>query len=297
LVHAILEDFIAETVPGESQEVRSPDFRWNEEHRERLHAIADARFAEYEQMGRTGRPLLWRIQKEATLADLDEFLIADSDLRAELQMRPHDVELPFGMGDRAPSSRREDAAAAEVEAAGRTIRLRGLIDRVDWRSDGVPVVLDYKTGKAVGQKEFNTDPVRGGSSLQLGVYAEAAMQHYGTDTAQAHYWYVSARGGFKRAGYAWTDDRRARFADAVGTIVRGIEEGDFPPNPGNYDTFRGDFQNCAFCPFTRVCPVDRDGECERAVLSGNLMEYVAMRAFDSESAAGDGTPVTGKVTS
>ena len=121
------------------------------------------------------------------------------------------------------------------------------------------------------------------------MYAEAAKQRFDTDRAEAYYWFTSAKGKFKRVGYAWTSDKSARFTDAIETIVEGIERGDFPPNPGDFNTFFGDFENCGFCPFTRICPVDRDEELEQAIRSGRLVDYVNMGQPLSDR-AGEDTP-------
>ena len=290
LVHQILEDFIAESLPSAEHALDGPDQRWSEDDRVRLHTHAAKRSDEYEKLGRTGRPLLWKIHQEATAADFDAFLPADEKFRTDKQMVPHEVELPFGIAPRpgqATDGARAEAAMIRT-AQGREIPLRGLIDRVDWRAgDGVPVVIDYKTGKATPQSELEKDPVRGGKSLQLGAYAEAVKQHYGVDNAQAYYWYISAKGQGKRAGYTWSDPNHERFLDAVDTIVSGIEAGDFPPNPGDYSTWGGDFENCRYCPFTRICPVDRDEELERAITSGSLVDFVALGEFDAQAEAAE----------
>jgi ATP-dependent helicase/DNAse subunit B len=209
-------------------------------------------------------------------------LRADEELRSELRSVPVDVEMPFGL-PRGRSGEPEPAAEVTLED-GRTIRLRGLIDRLDMRSDGVPVVLDYKTGRASSPAEFERDPVVGGRRLQLGVYAEAAKQRLGTDDAYAYYWFTSSRGGFKHVGYPWTAERRERFTDAVETIVDGIERGDFPPNPGDYNGYYGSFENCSFCSFTRICPVDRDEELEQAIRSNRLVDYVRLHEIPPETA-------------
>ncbi|MFT7474122.1 MAG: ATP-dependent helicase/nuclease subunit B [Verrucomicrobiales bacterium] len=277
LYHQILEDFIAGSLPGEEHAFDSPDYRWTDEDRARLFATAEKRYDEYEALGRTGRPILWAIKREETTADLDAFLRSDNEMRAERRSLPNNVEMAFGLPDR--TSGVEEPAALVSLPDGRTLRLRGFIDRLDIRTvDGVPVVHDYKTGGFRGQeqKKFDEDPVLGGTKLQLGVYAEAARQRFETDEAQAYYWFTSAKGGFKRVGYSWTDERSARFTEAVETIVDGIERGDFPPNPGDLDQFFGEFKNCSFCPFTRICPVDRDEELEQAIKSGRLVDYVAM---------------------
>lgn len=275
LWHAIVEDFIGESVTGAEHAREHPEHGWSEEDELRLRGHAERRYREYEELGRTGRQILWAIRREETDSDLQSFLREDEVLRADKRTVPTEVELPFGM-DRGEGS---EASAAEVALSdGRRLRLRGLIDRVDTRNDGTPVVIDYKTGRAAKQSAFEKDPVVGGTKLQLGVYAEAARQHYGTERAEAYYWYTSTKGQFATAGYPWTPERRDRFIDALDTIVTGIETGVFPPNPGEYNAYYATFDNCSFCDFTRICPADRDEEFERAVASGRLTDFVLMHA-------------------
>ncbi len=280
LIHAILEDFIRESIDPASEvsSIEHPDQRWTEGDRSRLIEIAHTYFQEYEDLNRTGKSILWAIRKEETLVDLDLFLRSDEALRMAKRTVPHSVELPFGMGNRFDAS----ANAAVVDLGnGRSLSLRGLIDRVDTRpEDGAPLVLDYKTGKAKKQKDFDDDPVLGGNKLQLGAYAYAAKQVLGTDDAYAYYWYSSTKGGFATSGYRWGQDQDARFVSAVTTILDGIEAGQFPPNPGEFNTFWGSHENCGYCPFNRLCPGDRTEEFEAAVSSGRLVEYVAMKAPD-----------------
>ena len=282
--HSVLEHFIEEALPGRPHAPQSADTSWTPEARWRLGEHAKRFFDEYEAMGRTGRPLLWRIEKEKLEADLDRFISADDELRAELNSLPDVVELAIGFG----TNGQPPNPPALVELPdGRTLRLRGFADRVDLRGDGSPVVIDYKTGSYTMKKKgmqahLHEDPVVGGRKLQLGVYAEAARQRYNTERATALYWFTSAKGEFKRAGYDWTADRRARFGQVVQTIVDGIENGDFPPNPGEFDTFFGRFDNCRFCDFDPICRLDRDDEFERAVESGRLIDYLQMSQPEGE---------------
>lgn len=290
--HQILEDFIAESLPGQPHAPASPSDEWTEADRNRLHAHADRAFAEYESQGRTGRPLLWEIEKEKLRTDLDRFLESDNLVRAEKHLLPDQVEMAIGFaaGDGGPPTE-----PAKVELAdGRIVRLRGFADRVDRvAADGSPVVFDYKTGSdSSGKKKIANslaeDPVLGGDKLQLGVYAEAARQHYGSERASAWYWFTSDRGNFSLAGYPWTTDRQERFRSVLTTIVDGIESGLHPPNPGDYDSFYGSFQNCRYCDFDIVCRRDRDAEFAAAVESGRMVEWLAMREpppDDEEGAA------------
>ena len=90
----------------------------------------------------------------------------------------------------------------------------------------------------------------------------------GADTVRSAYWMVSQDGRFRQRGYAWTDERRRRFLDVVGTVVDGIETGTFPALPGDYNPFWRSHDNCSFCDFDDLCPRDRDDyEFARRVLS------------------------------
>ncbi|MGI9606572.1 MAG: PD-(D/E)XK nuclease family protein [Acidimicrobiales bacterium] len=291
LVHAILEDFIA-TVIGADTACPGPGDRWTDDDRSRLHSIADQAFADVEERGITGRPLLWEIDKEAIRSDLNRFLEEDGDLRGDLNSTPHAVEMAFGL-TLEPGV--EPPPAADIALTdGRTLRMRGLIDRVDLRPDGSPVVIDYKTGssKSGGRPVrllLAEDPVVGGTKLQLGVYSEAARQHFGTDRATAMYWYTSEKGRFDRARLDWTSEVRDRFTDVVQVIVDGIEAGLFPPNPGDYDTFYASFRNCGFCEFNSICPSNRHHEHAVAIEDPRLAPWVGLSDLPNLDSA-EGSP-------
>ena len=271
--HAILEDFIAESLPGEPHAPDGPDTPWTDDDRQRLRQHGERRFSEYEAAGVTGRPLLWRIEREKILADLDQFLLEDTKLRAELRTVPTAVELGFGMRVGG-----EAAEAATVELPdGRSIALRGFADRVDMSSDGTPVVLDYKTGNYKSTIHLKADPVLAGTKLQLGVYAVGAQQHYESPRSAAWYWYTSTKGEFRQAGYEWTTRHHERFVSTLQTIVDGIEGGLFPPNPGEFNTFFQEHDNCRYCAFTSICPRDRSDENETALAEDRLVEYRDMQ--------------------
>ncbi|NNE74290.1 MAG: PD-(D/E)XK nuclease family protein [Acidimicrobiales bacterium] len=249
LVHQILEDFLAPVVALDRAERPQPGQEWSSADRDRLLQIAHDRFDEYEQAGKTGKSLLWRMQREQLLADLERWLSEDNANRTRAGAVPEAVEMRFGFDD-------EPAVTIDV-GAERIVRFRGIADRVDLDADGIPIVLDYKTGKAFPARELRLDPVVAGRRLQLGLYAEAVQQRFGTEAAQAAYWYISTAGKFEVRDFDLTDENRRRFREIVGAIVRGIEAGIFPMAPGTYDAFRANHDNCTFCEFDRVCPAGR----------------------------------------
>ena len=254
LVHAVLERFLGEVL-ARPEGPPAPDEAWTAGDRRRVGEIAAEEFATVEGKGLSGRALHWRRTQAEVLADLDTFLTKDDVHRSTAGVRPSSVEMAFGLEGEPPLSL--------TLRDGRVLTFRGKVDRVDVGEDGRAVVLDYKTGSGRGYEELDTDPVREGRTLQLGVYAEAAKARLGVDDVEARYWMISPRGKWAQPGYAWSDDRRERFLDVAEAIVDGIESGLFPARPGAYDSFFGKHESCGFCEFDRVCPRDREDH-ERA---------------------------------
>jgi hypothetical protein len=200
---------------------------------------------------------------------LDEFLEVDDDYRAASHSRPERVELPFGLGDHEP--------VTLTLPDGRSLGFRGIADRVDRADDGHLLVSDYKTGQGRGYIGIDEgDPVREGTMLQLGLYAEAARQLLGATSTEAHYWMVDPRTGYERRGYAWTADRRQRFVEVLATIVEGIEAGVFPVEPGEWNIWRGTYEACTFCDFDRLCVRDRGEQAEIKVDAPELRRRDAL---------------------
>ncbi len=247
-VHEVLERFIKELL--DADEMPLPTQPWTSAHRARVTALAEEVFDEYEAKGRTGRPVRWRITRDELLILLDDFLDADDGHRLTRMATPVGVELPFGM---------REAPPVIIELSdGRSLRFRGMADRLDRGEDGRTFVTDYKTGKGKEYKGIDKgDPVREGTTLQLGLYAEAARQLLGADEVDAHYWLVNRAANHSRVGYPWTDDRRDRMVEVLTVIADGIEGGEFATNPGEWSSFRATNDNCSYCPFDSVCDRER----------------------------------------
>jgi hypothetical protein len=235
LVHGVLDAFLAELVGTGA--VPPPGRPWTAEHHARLRELAEAACEEYEVLGLTGRRVLWDRDRRRILADLDHFLTEDDRVRAETSATPVASELRFGLPG-AP-----DGPLAFTLSDGRTVRFRGAADRVDRTAAGGLCVVDYKTGRPDALPA--DDPTARGRRLQLPVYARAARRAYGDDATpvEAAYWFVTSRGGFKRAAVA-LDDVADRFDEVVRTIVDGIESGAFPCRvdpPSTWDRRRRDY--------------------------------------------------------
>ncbi len=245
LIHQVLELFMGEALELRNPTVPSPDRAWTEEDRTRLHQIATQVFREYEARGRTGRTVHWEVKKKDILGILDSFLVTDNEFRSTRGATPVRVELPFGL---------QEAEPLVIDLPnGRSLRFRGLADRVDVTVDGRAIVSDYKTGKADKYKQLNSDPVQEGRTLQLGLYGEVARRETGAQNVSSAYWLLEADPNKSRKGYDWTDNRRKRFIDVLTAITDGIAEGVFAAEPGEWDTYRQTNAACSYCDFDSVC--------------------------------------------
>jgi len=284
LIHGILECWLKEAI--EAGEVPRPAKAWPRRWRSRLLEIADEHCDRLEARGLVGRRLYWHGDRhwhgdrQRVLADLDRFVDFDNERRARHRSTPVAAELGFGM----PGSPLPPATIdLDADSSGRrTLRIRGLIDRLDRTDEGGSVVIDYKTGKISPYQKLSAEnPTPGGSCLQLVLYALAAKELKGLNTdsnagfagcagrtgrASGHdpggshgssnshvsagtdhgaYWFVTSKGGFKFKGYD-VAEASEQVLKTVGGIVGGIEAGVFPLRPAHPDK-RPPWVTCPFC--------------------------------------------------
>ena len=274
LVHEILEQFIQEA--SNDGELPAPGEEWNRQSGERLMRIAEDVFRAAESRGVTGKLLLWELEKQDILTDLETFLEEDSKLRANHDTSGLRVEIGFGFGGNTL-----DVVDPETQ-----VSFRGYIDRIDVSADGrSALVLDYKTGSASPYRGLKDDAIDQGKRLQLGVYSLAAQQLIPDATSvQAAYWFATTRGGFQLAPPGYFDindgDVRERFREGVSAIVSGIRGGVFPANPGPPD--RNKPANCRFCDFDSLCPARRADLWERKKADPLLSGYLALSGEGKE---------------
>ena len=233
LVHAVLEDYVAERIAGAPRSIG------------RLLAIADDHLDRATAGGMVGKALLWRLDRAAIARDLHMFFAEEGDLD------PVAAELSFGDTD-------DSVPPVRVELAdGRSIQFRGRADRVDRAPGDELLVSDYKTGKQTGIARLGDDPLAGGRRLQLPLYAMAARQAFDhTGAVRARYWMVSAERAAALYELELTAAVERHFGEVVGRIATGIDAGCFPGIPGL--PRENGFEGCMWCDFDRVCPATRD---------------------------------------
>ncbi len=251
LVHEILDRFVRTTIAGASDDG------------DRLAALADEVFADYQARGVTGRPIFWRRDRAEIHRDLQTFVTEDrrrgtTPLRTELLFGPPDpVEVDLG--------------------DGRVIRFRGAADRVDDAGDGGLVVIDYKTGSPGSYKGLDAiDPTAHGRRFQLPVYALAARRATARPDAAvvAAYWFVTKKGSFDWIGFPVTTDVLDRVVQVLAAVDTLMAKGVFPMLP-TAETFTRGF-GCPFCDPDGLGPGERRRDWERKRSAPQLTELTEL---------------------
>ncbi|MEL7157618.1 MAG: PD-(D/E)XK nuclease family protein, partial [Actinomycetota bacterium] len=248
LVHAVLERFIASALADEA--VPAPGEPWPPVARERLFAILDDEVADAQRRGITGGRVATLILRRRLGIEMDIFLATDDALRADRQSTPVGAELGFGIDDEPSEVHLPD---------GRSIRLRGFVDRVDATSDGGVLVIDYKGGSSRSFDGMASNPLDGGRRLQLPLYARVVAERLGRDGPRTALYWLTRNGELRPVELE--DQLEADLNTTVAAALDGISGGLFPGVPGETVGWpRLTYANCRYCDFDRICPTDRQRE-------------------------------------
>jgi hypothetical protein len=238
VMHRVLDRFVGEAV--QAGKVPGPGQPWSANDERRLVHIVDEELAREQREGSVGLTAMWQTASRAMREDLRRFVDEDSSRRAATTLSPVASELTFGRHDR-PSAPPVHVLLGD----GRTLLIRGSIDRVDSGPDGL-AVIDYKTGAAKRYGDLSAEnPTDHGRYLQLGLYAAAARQMLGRPDVDVEvaYWFITRKAKFERVGYRVSADTTAATQAVLRAAVDGISAGLFPPRPNEHSGGYG----CAAC--------------------------------------------------
>jgi RecB family exonuclease len=161
--------------------------------------------------------------------------------------RPEHFEWGFGLDPERPDDP-PSAPALTIGEGEHSVRLRGVIDRID-RIDAGFRVIDYKSGHAPRPIEVHTHL----RAVQLPLYALAVETHLHGGPVEAcdfGYWTLG-RDGFSaiklKKGESWPEFRSRVVAEVV-RLVGHLRRGEFPVEPKHQDCRR-------FCDYRHACRV------------------------------------------
>ncbi|UIJ35075.1 PD-(D/E)XK nuclease family protein [Allobranchiibius sp. GilTou73] len=228
-IHHCFDSLITEaarehTLPGYGEP-------WTAQQRARLQVVAGEEGQRLVASGRAGHPIMWERRLVEIRRQLDDMLTDDERWRVEQGARIVGSEVRFGF---------DDAPAVELLLGdGSVARMRGSADLVMETETGTLIVVDIKTGSPTKFKDISTtNPVVGGTKLQLPAYAHAVRAQYGdaSSKVEALYWFHSPRAR-KRIELELTDDVRVQYVNAVERLTTAISSGIFPPRAPEKDDY------------------------------------------------------------
>ncbi len=258
LVHAVLERFITEAI--EELDVPEPGDPWSPDRRARLFDILEEEIKVASGRGITGGQVRTKLLHRWLVSEMANFLDQDDVVREQFQSTPRWAEYGFGQQDSPP---------LEGSWAGRKMRLRGSVDRVDLTADGGLLVIDYKGGSARPFEGMETNPLNDGRRLQLPLYARAVAEKENRPGRKIGVYWLTRENKLKTMEL--DEELETSLESAVGSALDGIRDGLFPGVPGDAVGWpRLTFENCMFCDFDRVCPTDRQSEWERVRVDESL---------------------------
>lgn len=189
---------------------------------------------------REGADMLWRVPTPSRAVREWEMEGLREDALSFVEMIRSDsppwiaLEMGFGMDDE----------PVTIDAAGRPVRVRGFIDRLDDRGGQLRVV-DYKTGTGYGYGG-KSGVYDGGRRLQHFIYTAAARAVLGRPVTGMEYHFPTRRG--ENRVHDFEADELASGGDLVAALLAGVAAGHFPATDNAKD-------DCRFCDFGEVCGV------------------------------------------
>jgi RecB family exonuclease len=194
---------------------------------------------EYEERLAPAIPRVWTDGMNGIRADLREWLRRASE--GSQGWVPYRFELSFGLAARARPTA-DASSVIEPVAVLNGALLRGSIDLVERRMDGVLRVTDHKTGKA---RVDDDAVVNGGATLQPVLYAMAAERLLAAPVASGRLYYCTADGDFTERVIELNETSRASAGSALSIIGGAIDAGFLPAAPSK--------GACMWCDYRMVC--------------------------------------------
>lgn len=178
--------------------------------------------------------------------------------RAEILRRLRSlVETDFS-GDALPTPRTIVDVEVPFDTRWKTLRLGGLIDRVDRHGDAL-YIIDYKSSRSGGDT-YRRAAVTKGRNVQLLIYLLAAEDRYKSPVT-GHFWHL---------GDAKLSDSLARDEDGEPAIEAGLrhidryleaaQRADFTSQPARLQ----DGKCTSYCEFSHLCRISVTGRSKRA---------------------------------
>jgi RecB family exonuclease len=221
--------------------------------------------AEYRERLAPAIARVWEDAVEAIRQDLREWL-RRAAAAEDQQWTPSHFELAFGL----PAQLRPEADPASATDPVRVLGLallRGSIDLIEHRPDGILRVTDHKTGKV---RVPESTVVGGGQTLQPVLYAIVAEELFKKSVESGRLYYCTAQGEFTERAIPLDETSRALARTVLEVVGRAIEQGFLPAMPMK--------DACDTCDYRLVCGPHESARVSRK-RSERLTDLATLRAL------------------
>ncbi|MHB9146301.1 MAG: PD-(D/E)XK nuclease family protein [Symbiobacteriia bacterium] len=254
LLHDIFRQFLEDLTARGAAKPQETD-------RARIIALAEEAIQHYrDEVPPPGEPV-YEYERRELLRSAQVFF--NMEMAAEVAATPRYFELGFGFGDNTPAnSQPELPQPATIDlGGGRSIKMRGRIDRVDEMEPHRYQIWDYKTGSS-SKYEDHEYLVRG-RQVQHALYAIALEEVLRAADPEAQvvsagYLFPTEKGEGRRVNRQ--QDRRDRVKEVLGDLFDLVEEGTFVAAEDGY--------GCHFCDYAEACGGSAAAERTKMKLDG-----------------------------
>lgn len=168
---------------------------------------------------------LWEFEKDKLKQKLLEtidrmFTAARSKMPVNDSWMSVGTEMKFGY----PKEEAEGTKPLTVNTEAGPIRIRGIIDRIDRRNDGLMRVVDYKTSFS----SFNSKVPAAGYHIQAGIYAAAVIHAMKLGTkCEGMYWSINDKSVREYVMYDSEEDGDIPNLEYLNQFTAGIRDASF----------------------------------------------------------------------
>ncbi len=221
LIHGIFREFLEELTARGRRPAYPDDL-------EALEALADRELVKMRKSVPPRSELAFSLRREDVRFACRTFLMSEAARAGDVE--PFAFEVSFGISD--PEKPSADAEPVEIQlGGGRSIRLRGAIDRVDRDPQGQFHIWDYKTGTAFYTHEHLG--IAGGKQIQPALYGlawQALLARRGetADVAGSGYFFPGRKGLGERFPIPYSEEETRK---ALNTVFDMLAAGAFPHTP------------------------------------------------------------------
>jgi ATP-dependent helicase/nuclease subunit B len=193
---------------------------------------------------------VWLDGVQTLEADLRQWLRLMKD---DVQWQPSHFELSFGLVGK-DAAAQDPASSPTPVTLVEGLKVRGSIDLVETRNDGVLRATDYKTGRVKADEDAI---IGGGRHLQPVLYALVLEKLFvGSTVWGGRLHYMTQVGGFTERPVPLDALAREAFGVVARTIRAALETGFFPAAPSDGE--------CGWCNYRVVCGPDEERRIKAA---------------------------------